>query len=176
MPINYLKVLIKNVGLEGDPREKPYKSCHIELIRFDPWSIKIGQTFIERKKYQSILEEFSNFFKDYCITRGAAKCNAYIVRGQTTDNVTAVAHYVPPIIEVREEWVLLDGTHRSFLIKNVGTTSEAVVIKGVKTKFPCEPQEWASIKIVDSKPPRHERYLKLDAKFFRDLKMVGIDG
>jgi len=178
MPLSYLEKMLIKVGLEDRPQEKIYYHCNIQLIRFDPWNVKIGQTFIERTKYQSLLEDFPNYFEGYCITRGAAKCNAYIVIGMTENSkLLSLAHYVPPIIEENNgELVLLDGVHRSFLIKNVGTTSEAVLIKGVKAKFPCDPQDWRKIKVVDSKPPRNERYFNLNTKYFRDLKYSGIDG
>lgn len=181
MPLDYLERLIKNVGLEGDPDFKPYKKSPIKLARIDPWNTKVGQTFVERKKYQSLLENFSNIFQGFCITRGAAKCNAYIVLGYTAEEAPAcgplvVAHYLPPIIEVNKDMVMLDGTHRGFLIKNVGTTSEAIIIENVETPFPCIPQDWSCVNVVDAKPPREVRYKELNTKFFRDLKMVGIDG
>ena len=121
------------------------------------------------------MENFTNFFQEYCITRGAAKCNAYIIIG-IKDNIKVLAHYVPPIIEENYDSTLLDGVHRSFLIKNVGTTSEAIIIKDVKIRFPSIPQDWSLVNFVDTKPPRETRYKELNTSLFRDLKKVGIDG
>lgn len=72
--------------------------------------------------------------------------------------------------------ISLDGTHRCFLIKSIGTTIETVVIRGVTAPFPCDPQPWSRVRQVDAKPPRPERFVDLRPEFFRDVKHIGIDG
>lgn len=177
MPVDYLERLIFNTTLEGKEDVKPYRNCSIQTARVDPHNILIGQTFVERPKYQMILEKMGSFFDGFCVNRGFAKCAPLIVLGEVNDGSLALAHYIPPLVEEHPDGLyLLDGTHRNFLIRAIGTTVETVIIKGVKTEFPCRPQGWASVKVVDQKPPREERFHDFKPEFFRDLKWVGIDG
>ncbi|MFC1703096.1 hypothetical protein ACFLZO_01380, partial [Patescibacteria group bacterium] len=48
MPKGYLYRLIRSVTLDGGPSVKPYGDCVIELVRMDPNSLLVGQTFVER--------------------------------------------------------------------------------------------------------------------------------
>ncbi len=178
MPRNYLESLIRNISLEGDEEHKPYAECEISLMRIDPHSLVIGQTFIQREKYQSILEGFGLLLdKDFCVPRGVAKKCALIIFGKTFKGDDAVAHYLPPIIEATNgTQFLIDGIHRSFIVKNTGTTIESIILKNVKTPLPCEAMDWESISFVDEKPPRQERFRNLQPQLFRNLKFTGIDG
>jgi len=179
MPLDYLKQLLASVYLEGSPMERPYEKCTITTSRMDPINVAIGQTFIERPKYQAFLENFQESFLDFCVTKGIAKCTALIALGETEDGLLAVAHYLPPIIEknsVNHELCLLDGMHRNFLVKTVGTTLESIIIEGVQTEFPCELHTWESVSVVQEKPPREKRFFNLKSHLFRDLKAIGIDG
>ena len=177
MPVNYLKRLLLNVTLEGNPEEKIYQNCEITTARMDPSHLIIGQTFIQRRKYQAFLEAFHNTLQDYCVTRGIAKCTALIIIGEDKYGTVSVAHYLPPIIEENKgRLCLLDGIHRNFLVMSVGTTLESIIIKKVTTSFPCDLNSWNRVRIVDEKPPREERYFNLRPDLFRDLKIIGIDG
>lgn len=178
MPRAYLEKIIRNIVLEGNPTERPYAKCDIQLVRIDPHDLKLGQTFVERPKYQSLLERFGNLFGDsFCTSRGTAKCGPLIVFGKTREGVDAVAHYVPPIIEsTNGTQFLLDGVHRNFLVMRVGTTIESIVIKNVETPLPCDVQSWDTVRAVDQKPPRSERFSGLRTEFFRNVKHAGIDG
>lgn len=177
MPVEYLESLLYNVGLTSDPDRKPYKGCTISFMRLDPRSVKVGQTFIEREKYCNFLESFSNLFNGFCVSRGVAKCTAYIILGKTRDNMLCIAHYLPSIIEVHDNVnVLLDGVHRNYLVMNIGTTQEAIFVNGVKEQFPCALQTWDRVSVVTQKPPLNERYFDLKEHLFRDVKFLGIDG
>jgi len=178
MPLDYLRRLLVGTRLEGDTGEHPYKNCDIKLARMDPASLVVGQTFIERRKYQSLLEGFSDIFHGYCVTRGVAKCNALIVLGRTATNELVIAHYIPPIVEQGDDACLrlLDGVHRNFIVMAVGTTIETIILHGVKVPFPCGLSGWHSLRLVDEKPPRQERFSHLRPELFRDVKFVGIDG
>lgn len=177
MPREYLARLIANIGLEGRPEEKPYAGREIALLRTDPNSLLVAQTFVERPKYRRILEHVSGLFDGFCMTRGMAKLTASIVLGRDADGAPCIAHYLPPLVEENAgRHVLLDGTHRCFLIKSVGTTIESVLVRGVDTPFPCEPQPWSNVRKVDEKPPRPERFVDLRPEYFRDVKRIGIDG
>lgn len=149
MSMLYLERLILNTGLESDQRIKPYGCCKLVLLRMDPDNLFIGQTFVERKKCQSMLENFSSIFSKFCMTRGIAKRTACIILGRLADGSVGIAHYLPPIIEEQDgKYVLMDGIHRNFLIKTVGTTIETILIKGVAVPFPCETHSWDSVKLV----------------------------
>jgi hypothetical protein len=177
MPIGYLKQLLQSVRLAGDADARPYAGCTIKLVRMDPRSVRIGQTFVERKKYQAILERFGDFFSEFCVSRGISKMTASIVLGTTADGVASLAHYIPPIAEEHAGKPLcLDGIHRNFVVKNAGTTIETVVVSGVSANFPCEVREWSAIQVVETKPPKEERFFGLRPELFRDLKIIGIDG
>lgn len=177
MPKGYLYRLIESVTLDGDPHEKPYSGCVIELVRMDPNSLLVGQTFVERGKLQRILEHFTDMWSEFCVTRGIAKRTAWIVSGTTALGESVIAHYLPPIVEDNNgHRLLLDGVHRNFLTKAVGTTIETVVIKGVRTAFPCTCSPWDDVRPVDEKPTKDERFQDLDPALFRNIKAIGIDG
>jgi hypothetical protein len=177
MPRDYLESLVRNITLARSATEKPYEHLEICLERTDPHGLLIGQTFVLREKYRSILEDFADLFDGFCVTRGAAKCNAMVVAGYSIDGVLSLAHYLPPIVEEHYgHRVLLDGIHRNYLVMKIGTTLETVVVKGVRTTFPAKPQRWSQIKVVNEKPVLEDRYFDLQHSLFRQLHEVGIDG
>lgn len=181
MPIAYLETLLRNITLEGDASVKPYANCEISLVSMDPRSACVGQTFVERSKYQAILEKFELLDGKFCVNGGAAKRNALIIFGKAKDGMEVMAHYLPPMYEAANgngngHHFLLDGVHRNFLVKQIGTTIESILIKGVKVPLPCDPGTWQEVRVVDEKPPRHERFHNLRPELFRNLKFIGIDG
>jgi hypothetical protein len=129
----------------------------------------------------AILENFQNLFTDFASPRGITKMTAYLMIGTTEQDENdqyVLAHYIPPIIEIQNnKLVLLDGVHRSFIAARSGANLESIVIGGIKTPFPCTAKPWSEIKVVDEKPPNIEdRYFDLKKELFRDLKGIGIDG
>ena len=178
MPKPYLDKLLRSVTLEGDQECRPFANCEISLARMDPNELVLGQTFVQRGKYQGILEDFGNLMdSSFCVTRGTAKRNAMIVFGQTRNGEEVLAHYIPPIVEVSNgSQFLLDGVHRNFLVKQIGTNIETVLLKGVSTELPCQTSFWSDIRIVDQKPPREERFIGFQPHLFRNLKWIGVDG
>lgn len=175
---DYLSKLLRSVTLEGDGEHRPYEHCQIELARIDPSHLVIGQTFIQRSKYQDILEKFGNHLNgDFCVTPGTVASSAMVMYGQTRTGEDAIAHYIPPIIEVSgDNLFLLDGIHRNYLAMRVGTTIESVLVKGVKAPPPCDVRTWSDIKVVNKKPPREKRFYNLQPPLFRNLKWIGVDG
>jgi hypothetical protein len=173
----YLKGLLSNIVLEGDKDCKVYRDCDLTRARIDPHNIEVGQTFVERPKYRRILENLPETFEGFCVNHGFAKCNALIIRGYDAQGNSVIAHYVPPIIEMHNDRLfLLDGVHRNFLTMAVGTTVETIILRNVRTPFPCDPRGWDQVTPVEVKPPRPERFRNLRTELFRDLKWVGIDG
>ena len=179
MPLDYLRRLLESVTLQGNPNEKPYRGCALRRVRMDPDNVLVGQTFVERSKYQAFLEDFQDAFADFCVTKGVAKCTALIALGERVSGSLAVAHYIPPIVEEHqnhERLCLVDGIHRNFLVKMIGTTLETIIVEGVKTPFPCDLHKWNAVQPVAAKPPLEKRFFNLRPELFRDLKAIGIDG
>jgi len=179
MPMTYLKTLISQITLVNSDI-RPYKDCPIEIVGIDPSILRVGQKFVEWSKVRSLLIDFPEIFKEYCLSRGIVNSLPIMILGVTESDkgeVPAMAHYLPPIVEDNNgKQLLLDGIHRNFLVNRVGAVLQAVRIRKVKIPFPGKPQHWDSIKLVTEKPPPEERYFDLQPELFRDLKRIGIDG
>lgn len=178
MPREYLSGLLMHVGLAGDSDKKVFAGCAIHTVRMDPCAVVIGQKFVYRDKYVAILENFKDLFSRFSVPRGISKLTAFMVFGRTRDDSYALAHYLPPIVEMHaDKYALTDGVHRNFIIKNSGTTIESIVIEGVAVPFPCLVKPWEEIRIAETKPEKQEdRFFDFRPEFFRDLKAIGIDG
>jgi hypothetical protein len=177
MPKSYLYRILEGITLIGDPTEHPFAGACIQTMRVDPHALMVGQTFVERGKYNALIEKFPDLFADFCVAKGFAKLTAQIVLGRTADGSVALAHYLPPIVEQHGgRSLLMDGMHRNYILLAAGTTVEAIKIRDVRHPFPCTPQRWDAVHAVDTKPPKEERYFDLQPELFRDLKSVGIDG
>jgi len=177
MRIPYLKGLISSVPLVGDLGRKPYAGCRIDRYRIDPRMSKIGQTFVERRKIAALHEMFGAMFRDHDVPYGISKKGAWWIFGETAEGDRAIAHYLPPIVEqIVDRHAVLDGIHRFSIIATAGTTLEIIKIADPKEDFPCDLQKWDTIKHVDAKPPKDQRFFNLKPELFRDLKYVGIDG
>jgi hypothetical protein len=178
MPISYLEKLLSRITIKGNPDIRVYANRPLRLLRVDPTHVKVGQTFIERQNYISILEDFPRLFDQFAISRGIAKLTALIVIGEDKEGHIVLAHYLPPIIESHGgKLILMDGMHRNFIVKNIGTTIESIVIEDVEIPFPCSTHDWDSIKILDEKPKDvKDRFFDLKPELFRDVKSLGIDG
>jgi hypothetical protein len=177
MSKNYMMTLLRSITLEGDNTIRPYENAVIETCRIDPHQLLVGQTFVERGKYQNLVENITNIFESFAIGNGFAKCGSYIVIGRTADGQRAIAHYLSPIVEIfKNNQCLIDGVHRNFITRAAGTTIQSIVIKNVSVDLPCEFGKWDNIRVVNEKPPREERFINLDKYFFRNLSWSGIDG
>jgi len=177
MPLDYLVRLLKSVPLLGDGDRKPYAGCRIDRYRLDPNMSKVGQTFIERRKINALNETFGGMFDKHDVPYGIAKKGASLIFGATAEGDRAIAQYLPPIVEqIHNRHAVLDGIHRFSLTKSAGTTLEVVKITDPSESFPCDLRKWSSIRAVDEKPPKDQRFFNLKPELFRDLKYVGIDG
>ncbi|HTK59700.1 MAG TPA: hypothetical protein VL283_00695 [Candidatus Baltobacteraceae bacterium] len=177
MRLDYLEGLISSVPLLGDPERKPYAGCRIDRYRMDPRMSKVGQTFIERGKIRALHELFSGLFDEHDVPYGISKKGAWWIFGDTAEGDRAIAQYLPPIVEqIENRHAILDGIHRFSYIRGAGTTLEIIKISDPKAPFPADLQKWDSIKAVDEKPPKDQRFFNLKPELFRDLKYVGIDG
>lgn len=178
MPSEYLDHLLRRIGILEDPNHKVYRYATIRRLRVDPHDLYIGQKFVYRPQYISLLENFKELFCGFTLPRGISKLTPQIIYGIDKEGFCALAHYITPIFEVHNgKKVILDGVHRDFIIKNAGTTIESIVIEDVSAPFPCTPKKWDEVEIIDVKPERLEdRYFDLKRRLFRDLKSIGIDG
>ena len=178
MSKKYLSSLLSKIGTAGSFDEKVYENATINFLRIDPHALRLGQKFVYRKNYMSILENFSNIFDAFHVSQGISKLTALIVLGKDNNKNSVMAHYIPPIVEIHNGHLLLmDGVHRNFIVKNSGTTIESIVISNVNVPFPCTTHKWPQIKIATEKPEDiNDRYFDLRQELFRDLKSIGIDG
>lgn len=176
MSKSYLETLLRNVTLEGDPTCFPYKYASFEYGRIDPHMLHIGQTFVERGKYQRLVENLSNLFGKFHTNQGFAKCTSLIIIGYTDRGLLAIAHYLTPIIEFHARHNLIDGVHRNFITRAIGTTIESITTREVDAPPPCDFQSWDNVQVVEQKPPREERFKNLNTFYFRNLGWAGIDG
>jgi len=176
MPKPYLETLLRNVTLEGDQNCYPYRHAVIEYGRIDPHMLHIGQTFVERSKYQRLIESLSNLFEGFHSNQGFAKCTSLIVIGYTNEKKLVVAHYLTPLIEVHGRHNLIDGVHRNYITRSIGTTIESITLREVACPPPCDFKDWNNVKVVEQKPPREERFKNLNTYYFRNLGWAGIDG
>lgn len=178
MPVDYLEQLLWHVRLFGNEEVRVYEGCSFSIARLDPNRVQVGQTFVERSKYQALIEGFHGIFQKFCMVEGVSGLGAYMVLGTDVSGVRSLAHYVPPIVEINgnPKGQLLDGLHRFFLARALGTTSESVVIENACQPFPCELRDWEDVSVVSAKPREDKRFFRLRRDMFRDVKYVGIDG
>lgn len=178
MPTGYLERLLHSVTLVGDPSVRPFAGCKIRRMQFDPKQVAIGQTFVERKKCMTWLEnDVDKLFQGFDIPAGPLHKRSMIILGRTASDEQAIAHYLPPIVERHGNMhVFMDGIHRSFFALRAHPSLEAIKISDVHVPFPADFQSWKDIATVDDKPPKAERFFNLKPELFRDLKHIGIDG
>lgn len=178
MPNEYRDRLLASIGLAARQNHKTYKGLAVHQYWVDPRSLDLGQKFVYRPNYISIVEGFRTICRGFEMIKGFTQYLACLIVGTDEEGTRVLGHYLPPIVEQHgDRWILMDGVHRSYLARQAGVPIECIVIKGVTTPFPCSPHLWDEVAVVDEKPKRAEdRYWDLDKKLFRDTKYVGIDG
>ncbi|KKS77295.1 MAG: hypothetical protein UV64_C0010G0013 [Parcubacteria group bacterium GW2011_GWC1_43_11b] len=175
MPEEYLKKMLAGVTLVDSPNIHPYANAAVVIDRVAPFSLRVIQTFVLRRKLVEFLERFDNVFQGFHVSHGIAKKMPMIVVGEGPDQQFYVSHYLPPIVEKGPQGTyLLDGQHRCFMCGRVGTTIEAVKIIGVSMPPRAELLSWDQTDLVDEKPEL--RVIGGDPYLFRDLDRVGVDG
>ena len=160
--------------------EKPFLDSQLQLCKMDPNHLKIGQRFVYRENYQSLLEELPDLFGKFVVGTGLNDLGAYFVFGEDLDGLPALACYIPPLIEQHgPELIIMDGIHRAFIVKQTGAAINAIIIRNVSVPFPCGMHPWSDIRVIglaDKPKDINERYFELKKELFRDLKYLGIDG
>ncbi len=176
MEEKYLKQMLRSVVLKGNHRHRLYEAAEIKVEAVPPFAFPVIQTFIQRSKYQDFLEKFSLVFQGF-YSHGFSQQLPVVVIGQDEEGQTLIAHYLPPIVEeCAGVWHLPDGIHRCFLAGSVGTTIEAIVIKGVTAPPRAKLLQWSDLRCVDEKPPMAERSVNNNPDLYRLWENVGIDG
>ncbi len=160
--------------------QKPFLRATVELRKVDPNHLKIGQKFVYRENYQSLLENLTCLFRRFAIPSGVSELGAYFIFGEDNDGLPALACYLPPIIEQHgTDLIIMDGIHRDYITMQIGGTVNAVIVRKVALPFPCGPHSWEEINVIGlTEKPKdiNERYFELKKELFRDLKYYGIDG
>ena len=175
---DFLESLIRHIPLKGEPDTLPYEQAQISLFSRESKGVLLSQRFVMEDKLVSLMNSFSNqeLFKRF-VTKGISDMPPTKVYGRDHEDKKVFAIYLPPIIEQRNEGeVLLDGTHRSYICKSVGSGVYAVHIAGVNGTYPTTPVSWEECVLCKVKPPKEVRYKDLDIRFFRDLNYIGVDG
>ena len=174
MKESFLEKLLKNVPLSMG-EDYPYRGSKIITNTISPKCLKIGQSFVQEDKIVSILElPFVLEPYAYITISKLPPCIIY-----TKNRAHRVAaFYIPPIIEVYNgESYILDGIHRSYIARGIGSTMNYIVVENPSLDPPFKPRSWRDIRIVKEKPVRmEERYFDIKPELFRLLKHVGIDG
>lgn len=176
---DFLAHLIRRIKtLDG---RSPFTKARITMANIDPRMLKIGQQFVYREIYQSLIEEAAGIFQRFCVaSNGLGDVGAYFAFGSNGENAYAMACYLPPIVECHAgNLVVMDGIHRNYISRQTGKTQNAVFVDTIAEPFPCGMRGWEDVCVIplSKKPARTEdRYFELEQGLFRDLKYLGIDG
>lgn len=159
----------------------PFLGASFLTLKIDPRHLKVGQRFIYRENYLRLMENIPDLFHQFPSGNGyLSDLGAYFIFGETETKEYALACYIPPLIEQHgEHLAIMDGVHRDFIVKQAGSTINAVLIRGVEIAFPCSMHGWEDTKVIplSEKPEQMaDRYFDLRPELFRNLKYLGIDG
>lgn len=177
MSKSMLRMVLTKIKTQS--QESPFLESRFRICKIDPQELRVGQKFVYRDNYTALLEELPGRFSEICMSAGMTELNAFVAIGKTVDETPCVAFYLPPIAERHEGLVVMDGMHRNFITKQAGTTITSIVADRVLIPFPCAPQDWSEVKVINlAEKPKdpNERYFRLRKELFRDLKYFGIDG
>lgn len=172
-----LKLLRKIPTLGG---HYPFANAEFQPCKIDPRTLKVGQKFVYREIYQSLLEELPAILSEFAISSEFCDLDAHFFFGADYDGTESMAFYIPPIIEQQgADLVIMDGIHRNYIASRSAPTNSAILIKNIGMLFPCGMRPWSDIQVISlSQKPQdiNERYFDLNKNLFRDLKFLGIDG
>ncbi len=160
--------------------QHPFEHVVPVLRKIDPRELRIGQKYVYRENYQDLLENLSGLFDSFAIHGSITNLEPHFAFGFDRDQVPSLAFYLPPIIEQHgNEFVIMDGIHRDYVVKQLGGTIDAIILRNPSVAFPCGMRPWSDIRVIGiaDKPERiKDRYFELNENLFRNLKYLGIDG
>jgi len=92
------QALIRGIPLRMDSKNKiyPYQNSTIDVFEREPKGAKIGQTFILRRKVESIMEGLEKQVFNKFIVKGLSKRSPVQVYGLDADRKKAIAIYETP--------------------------------------------------------------------------------
>lgn len=159
----------------------PFKNSEFKILKIDPRQLKIGQKYAYRENWIQLMQDLPDLFSKHSVLgSGITHLGAFIIFGTDTIEESAMAFYIPPIVEQHgNDLVVMDGIHRNYIVKQIGVSITAIEAKKVSVDFPCSCQEWSelrSISLTEKPLDINERYFDLRKPLFRDLKYLGIDG
>jgi hypothetical protein len=178
MTQDFLEGLIRKIPIRGNTNIFPYENSSISLFSREPKNLLLSQRFVIETKLLNLMSSFSDntLFKDF-ITKGISDMPPTKVYGKDENNNKVIAIYLPPLIEQRnQDEIILDGTHRCYICRSVGSEIYGIHIKNIEIDYPTTPVSWRECKLYKIKPPKEIRYKGLNEFFFRDLNYVGVDG
>ncbi|MCH8146433.1 MAG: hypothetical protein IH987_00345, partial [Planctomycetes bacterium] len=81
MPDWYRDALLGSVSLVADPEQQPYREHETHLHMVDPSTVVLGQKYVYRENYTSIVEGFRDTLKGFGIARGFTRFIACLIVG-----------------------------------------------------------------------------------------------
>lgn len=178
MSLDVLESILRKMRTLGG--ELVFQNSELELGPINPSNLKVGQKFVYRETYQSLLEDMPRILRGFALQTKIKGLGAYFIFGEDEFGERVMACYLPPFIEQHgTDDVVMDGIHRNFIIKQIGTTINAIKIRNVSRPFPCGLHPWSDVRVIslkDKPADINERYFELNKSLFRDLKYLGIDG
>lgn len=64
----------------------PFLNAKIQLAKFDPNHLKVGQRFAYRENLTSVLENLPAFFKKFMVPSGISELGAYFIFGKNNES------------------------------------------------------------------------------------------
>lgn len=158
-----------------------FEKARVRMKKVDPCDLKIGQKFVYREKYASLVENVPNIFSRFLTgSTGLGNLGAYFVFGLNGNGGYSMACYLPPLIEQHgPDFLITDGVNRTYLAMQVGIAINSLQIENINLPFPCLSKEWSEVRLISLSERPVEmagRYFQFQQGFFRDLKYLGIDG
>ena len=177
MTEEFLTGLIRTIPLRGDRSILPYAKSQINTYCRESRGLMLSQRFILEPKLIELIGSFSksSLFGKF-VTKGISDMPPTQIYGTDKDGEKVMGIYLPPLIEQREEGdILLDGTHRSYICRSMGSPIYTIHVKGVEVPYPTIPVRWNECALCSQRPDNSVRYKGLKKEFFRDLNYIGID-
>ena len=128
---------VRNVGLMGHPKIKPYMDATIELVMFNPGSIVPAQRYVLTSEFEKVRDLKWTLEKEFDVD--LFNLNGYVsIRLKDSDDWIDV---LPPVVELSNEacgqsQILNDGMHRVFLAKTCRENIQCIFVNGVDPKYP----------------------------------------
>jgi len=166
--------ILRAISLVSSPNTRPYASADFSSFSVSPSGLYVPQTFVLEGKLTSLLRSFDRLYEKFQFPRLSQR-PAHLILGKDEMGNKRAALYMPPMVELNGEALLIDGNHRGTLCDRVGVGMEVIGIRGSSVRAPYDGKPWKS-NIVQEKPELKDRYHNLRPELLKDFDHVGIDG